>query len=105
MPQSSKRYKGLQHSHVWPKAIFDAFSSGMKKTSSRRLFRLSGTSLTQLKSPKEITWFILCKECEQLVGNVEEQFIRNFFKKIYDVTSPSKPLKAQEIMLHMVVVV
>lgn len=98
MPQSSKRYKGLQHSHVWPKAIFDAFSSGLKKTSSRRLFRLSGTSLTQLKSPKEITWFILCKECEQLVGNVEEQFIRNFFKKIYDVTSPSKPLKAQEIM-------
>ena len=98
IPQSSKRYKGLQHSHVWPKAIFDAFSSGLIKTSSRRLFGLSGTSLTQLKSPKEITWFILCKECEQLIGNVEEKFIRNFFKRIYDVTSPSKPLKAQEIM-------
>lgn len=98
LQQSSRRHKGLQHSHVWPKSIFDAFSSGLSKTSSRRLFGLSGASLTLLKSAKEITWFILCKECEQLVGNVEEQFVRNFFKKIYDVASPSKPLKAQEIV-------
>lgn len=95
---SSKQSKGLQHSHVWPKAIFDAFSSGLPKTSSRRLFRLSSsTSFSQLKSPKEITWFMLCKGCEQLTGAIEEQFIRKFFKKIYDVSSPSKPLDAQVI--------
>ena len=95
---SSKQSKGLQHSHVWPKAVFNAFSSGLPKTSSQRLFRLSSsTSFSQLKSPKEITWFILCKGCEQLTGNIEEQFIRKFFKKIYDTSSPSKPLEAQTI--------
>ena len=90
--------KGLQRSHVWPKAIFDAFASGMTKTSSRKLFRLaSRTGLSQLKSPKEMTWFMLCKECEQRIGSIEEHFIRMFFKKIYDIASPSTPHNAQKI--------
>ena len=97
--KSKKESKGLQHSHVWPKAIFDAFASGMTKTSSKRLFRLvSCTGVSQLKSPKEMTWFILCKECEQVTGRIEEQFIRMFFKKIYDIASPSIPQNAQKLM-------
>lgn len=98
--KTSSQSKGLQRSHVWPKAIFDAFSKGLPISSSRKLFRLCSTSLTQLtelKSPKEITWYILCRECEQLLGGIEEQFIRLFFKKIYDVNSPSKPYEAQKI--------
>ena len=95
----SKHYQGLQHSHVWPKAVFDAFSSGLPKTTSRRLFRLSGSSsLTRLKSPREISWFILCSNCEQCLGKIEEQFIRNFFKKIYDIFSPSKTQESQTIV-------
>lgn len=95
----AKQYKGLQHSHVVPKAILEAFSSGLIKTSSRRLFRFCGTEtiLSQLKSPKEGTWFILCSNCEQLFGAFEEQFVNSFFKKIYDVSDPTTPLKAQKI--------
>lgn len=95
----AKQYKCLQHSHVVPKAILEAFSSGLIKTSSRRLFRFCGTEkiLSQLKSPKEGTWFILCSNCEQLFGAFEEQFVNSFFKKIYDVSNPTTPLKAQKI--------
>lgn len=99
MRSTTKQYKGLQHSHVVPKAIFEAFSSGLIKTASRRIFRLCGTekSMSQLKSPREGTWFILCSKCEQLFGAFEEQFVNDFFKKIYDVSKPTMPLEAQEI--------
>lgn len=96
---TGKKHKGLQHSHVIPKAVLEAFSSGIVKTTSQRIFRLCGTetSLSQLKSPKECTWFILCSKCEQLFGKFEEQFVNNFFKKIYNVSNPAILLEAQEI--------
>ncbi|XP_065885531.1 uncharacterized protein [Dysidea avara] len=96
---ADKHHKRLHRSHVWPRAVFEAFSSGLLKTTSRRLFRICGTeaNLTQLKSPKEITWFMLCSDCEQLLGIDEEQFIRLFFKKVYDTSSPSKPCESQDI--------
>lgn len=96
---STKHHKGLQHSHVVPKAIFEAFSLGLIKTASRRLFRICGTetNMSHLKSAKEATWFILCSKCEQLFGRFENQFVNNFFKKIYDVSNPTMPLEAQEI--------
>ena len=96
---TKRHHRGLHHSHVWPKAVLDAFSSGLVKTASQRLFRLCGTekNLTHLKSPKEMTWFMLCSDCEQLLGVHEENFIRRFFKKIYDTSSTSKPLESQAI--------
>lgn len=95
----TKKYKGLQHSHVVPKAILEAFSSGIVKTLSRRIFRICGTetNLSQLKSPKESTWFILCSKCEQLFGKFEHPFVNNFFKKIYNVSNPTSPLEAHDI--------
>ena len=88
----NRHHRGLHRSHVWPKAVLDAFSSGLVKTASQRLFRICGTekNLTQLKSPKEMTWFMLCSDCEQLLGVHEENFIRKFFKKIYDTSSSTK---------------
>ena len=96
---TTKQYKLLQHSHVIPKAILEAFSLGLVKTKSRRVFRFCGTEtlLSQLKSPKEKTWFILCSKCEQLFGEFENKFVNHFFKKIYDISDPTTPLKAQEI--------
>lgn len=96
---ADKHSRRLHRSHVWPRAVFEAFSSGLLKTNSRRLFRICGTeaNITQLKSPKEITWFMLCTNCEQLLGIEEEQFIRLFFKKVYDTSSPSKPCESQDI--------
>ena len=96
---ASKQYKYLQHSHVVPKGILEAFSSGLIKTSSRRVFQFCGTetTLSQLKSPRETTWFMLCSKCEQIIGANEEEFINNFFKKIYDVSNPTMPLEAQKI--------
>ena len=96
---TKRHHRGLHHSHVWPKAVLDAFSSGLVKTASQRLFRLCGTekNLTQLKSPREMTWFMLCSDCEQMLGVHEENFIRKFFKKIYDTSSTSKPLEGQTI--------
>lgn len=96
---TSRHHRGLHRSHVWPKAVLDAFSSGLVKTASQRLFRICGTekNLTQLKSPKEMTWFMLCSDYEQLLGVYEENFIRRFFKKIYDTSSSTKPLEGQAI--------
>lgn len=96
---TSRYHRGLHHSHVWPKAVLDAFSSGLLKTASQRLFRLCGTekNLTQLKSPKEMTWFMLCSDCEQMLGVHEENFIRKFFKKIYDTSSITKILEGKTI--------
>ena len=95
----AKRPKRLQHSHVVPKAILEAFSSGLIRTSSRRLFRYCGTekNLSRLMSPKESTWFLLCSNCEQCFGAFEERFVHEFFRKIYNVSKPTSPLEAQEI--------
>ena len=95
----NKQHKGLQHSHIIPKAVLEAFSSGLIKTKSQRIFLFCGTetSSSQLKSPREATWFMLCSECEQLFGRFENQFINLFFKKIYDVSNPITPLESQEI--------
>lgn len=97
--QVTKQHKGLQHSHIVPKAILEAFTTGLIKTKSQRLFQFCGTetNLSQLKSAKEGTYYILCSECEQLFGKFENKFVDNFFKKIYDVSNPKAPLKAQGI--------
>ena len=43
---TKRHHRGLHHSHVWPKAVLDAFSSGLVKTASQRLFRLCGQRKT-----------------------------------------------------------
>ena len=91
-----KRAK-LKRSHMWPKSLLDAFvSCDLPKT--RKVYVVSWKKQGLLHSPKEVTFWMLCSDCESLLsGYGESQFMPEFFRKIYDPKHPEQSKKQQSI--------
>ena len=84
----------LRRSHLCPDAILDAFASGLEKTRNKRVFNLTffKEGQTNLKSPHEITLWLFCDNCEDVLSrDGETHFIPKFFRKIYNIDGPSQP--------------
>lgn len=91
-----KRAK-LKRSHMWPKSLLDAFvSSELPKT--HKVYLVSWKKQALLQSPKEVTFWMLCSDCESLLsGYGESQFMPGFFRKIYDTKRPEQSKNQQSI--------
>ena len=91
----------LMRSHICPKAVLDDFAKAAGTPDSHKAFFLSWPwqkHLTgYLKSPGEMTIWMLCATCESILSKDESLFLPQFFRKIYDKTSPSRILEEQEI--------
>ena len=90
----------LRRSHLCPDAILDAFASGLERTRNKRIFNLTffKEGQTNLKSPHEITLWLFCDTCEDVLSrDGETHFIPKFFKKIYNIDSPSQPNEPMHI--------
>lgn len=92
------KVKALRKSHLCPKAILDAFASGLNQTQNKRIFNLSFFKRSQIKSPKEVTLQLFCDSCENILSkDGETHFIPKFFKRLYNINSPSQPDEALDI--------
>lgn len=82
----------LRRSHLCPDAILNAFASGLERTKNKRIFNLSFFKKGQNKSPHEITLYLFCDSCEDILSrDGEMHFVPKFFRKIYNIDSPSQP--------------
>lgn len=89
-----RQVRTLRRSHLCPDAILNAFAKGLETTKNKRIFNLTffKEGQTNLKSPHEITLWLFCDTCEDVLSrDGETHFIPKFFKKIYNIDSPSQP--------------
>lgn len=76
----------LHRSHIWPRAILQDFNSEVEEPKSKRTFLISWKSHERYSSPKEVTFFLFCGSCENLLsGYGESQFIPQFFRKVNSI--------------------
>ena len=88
----------LKKSHLWPRVLLEAFSSGVEMPTTRRVLLVSWQSQDRYWSPKEVTFFMYCASCEDLLsGHGETQFAPMFFRQIYDVSMTGKSQSASSI--------
>ena len=84
----------LQKSHVYPRSLLKEFAESVEEREGGKLFTMiNPTSLKWLyhySSPKDVRYFMLCSQCEDLVNRGGEiDFRQAFFLKIYSKSGPT----------------
>lgn len=92
-------WKKLQSSHIVPNFILSRFAEGMKRSVSKKDYIIKGTSSEeQQKSPRQASWYMLCKDCELKLSSAgESPFAKDFFQKVYQKADPLSPTKEHDI--------
>lgn len=91
----------LLRSHICPKAVLDDFAKSAGTPDSHKAFFLSWPWQKHLtgyvKSPGEMTIWMLCTSCETVLSKDESLFIPQFFRKIYNKANPASVAQEHEI--------
>ena len=83
-----RKKRKLCRSHSWPKAMFEAFASGLRSDRTHKLF--DREEFGDSKAAGQLTSWMLCADCEAMLSSqAESQFIKKFFFKVYDINSPT----------------
>ena len=86
----------LRRSHVFPRNILERFCKGMSRPENKR--NITPMRYGPLQSPRGLTTFMFCGNCEDLLSrNGEMQFSPMFLDKLYDVKSPESPSSEHHI--------
>ena len=84
-----RRVKTLIRSHFCPKSLLSAYAKGIILPENQRVIDTKLSAIGQTKSPKEVTYFMYCPECEDIFSKYgETQFIPEFFRVVYDIDNP-----------------
>ena len=84
-----KRVKTLIRSHFCPKSLLSAYAKGLFLPKNQRILDTNLSAIGQTKSPKEVTYFMYCSDCEDIFSKYgETQYIPEFFRVIYDIENP-----------------
>ena len=87
----------LRASHVWPKSVLEHFLKCIQAPQ-RQAFSVPWKEYGTLQSAKQLTFPMLCGECEQLLNrSCEIKFKSEFFNKLYDPDNYSKTSESQSI--------
>lgn len=92
----------LQKSHVYPRALLKEFAESIEEREGGRLFTMVNTTspkwLYHYSSPKDVRFFMLCSQCEDLVNKGGEiDFHQSFFLQIYNKSEPSQVMEQTTI--------
>ena len=92
-----KGNRKLQKSHIYPRAGLKTLSENVEKREGDQLFTFVNAPPKwqyQYSSPKTVTYFMLCSECEHLINTGGEMsFHKHFFVSLYDKENPSSFLE------------
>ena len=87
----------LCRSHVFPRGILEKFCTGMT-TDIKTKRNITGFRNDSLQSPKCLTTYLFCLNCEAILSrHGEEHFSVKFLEKIYDKSDPSSPISSHAI--------
>ena len=84
--------KKLKKSHVIPKCILEKFTECLEKAPSNKYYVCYDRQ--KLMSPGNITWWMFCNDCENILSKEENKFFTKIFCEIY---KPDKKHSCQEI--------
>lgn len=80
--------KKLRKSHIWPHAVLKSLLSFkcIEPPPTSKIFSTPWRDYGSLLAPGEITFPMLCHDCENLLSaSCEQAFMSEFFEKLYDV--------------------
>lgn len=81
-----QRQEKLVRSHMCPHSILKEFCAASTTPENLRIFDTS-SEIGHLKSPKEVTMYAFCKNCENMLSTFgEQEFLPHFFRKVYSVS-------------------
>ena len=84
-----QRKTRLLKSHYFPRCLLKDFCSGLESADDQRVLVPTYNPQCVPKSPKEVVFFMFCRDCEQFLSkHGENQFRTEFFSRIYDPTNP-----------------
>ena len=79
-----RKKRKLRASHVWPNSVLKHLLKCMS-SSQKQVFQTSWRDYGSLQTAKQLTFPMLCDDCEQLLNHsCEEKFKVEFFSKLYD---------------------
>ena len=79
-----RKKRKLKASHVWPNSVLKHLLKCMC-SSEKQVFSVPWKDYGSLQSPKQMTFPMLCGDCEQLLNHsCENKFKVEFFSKLYD---------------------
>ena len=81
-----RQKRSLMRSHLWPRSFLRRYSYSQVQNVSSRMFISFSSVRPREKSPGELTYWMLCGECEQRISQNGED---KFGSEIYDVISSS----------------
>lgn len=92
------KHSNLQRSHLWPESMLRHFKSGVSTPSDHKLFiSMQEDGTMRRLSPRELSFWMFCTNCEQNLSNLgERHFIPLFTKQIYNLSDLESPLREQE---------
>ena len=78
-----RKKKTLMKSHLWPRSFLRRYSSSRGQDISSRIFISFHSLKPREKSPGEVTYWMLCGECEQRISqNGEDKFASEIYDKV-----------------------
>lgn len=78
-----RKKRQLMASHVWPNSVLKHLLKCMCSPE-KRVFSVPWKDYGSLQTSKQMTFPMLCGDCEQLLGHCENKFKVKFFSKLYD---------------------
>lgn len=81
----------IRQSHIVAKAILDTMMEGASITS----IRLSNTPRKLLQYASAVCWYMLCGDCELSFGEIENCFVKEIFKPLYQDPDKERCLPAK----------
>ena len=81
-----QRREKLVRSHMCPHSILKEFSAASTTPENLKVFDTSSHEIGHSKSPKQVTMYAFCKDCENVLSTYgEQEFLPQFFRKVYRV--------------------
>ena len=78
-----RKKRKLKASHVWPNSVLKHLLKCMCSPE-KRVFSVPWKDYGSLQTSKQMTFPMLCGDCEQLLSRCESKFKVEFFSKLYD---------------------
>jgi hypothetical protein len=78
-----RKKRKLKASHVWPNSVLKHLLKCMCSPQ-QRVFSVPWKDYGSLQTSKQMTFPMLCGDCEQLLSRCENKFKVEFFSKLYD---------------------
>ena len=89
-----RKRRELKRSHLWPKSFLRRYSSSQAKGNTSKIFISFTSEKPRQKSAGELTYWMLCGECEQILSQNGED---RFSKEMFDVICSTSDIKDTSI--------